>query len=75
MSNIVNTNQVSVADYQDAVDSYTGWCVSCKEFTTSCVEPDAEHYECEECSKSTVYGAEQAMMLGLIDLKEDEGTS
>jgi Zn finger protein HypA/HybF involved in hydrogenase expression len=62
--------KVTEADYEEAVDSYTGWCKTCKAFTTSCVEPDAEDYECEACGANTVVGAEDALMLGLITFGE-----
>jgi len=57
---------VSCGDYQDAVDSYTGWCRDCREFTRGCTEPDAEDYECPSCGERRVMGAEQAMLLGYI---------
>ena len=63
---------VKEADYVDATDSYTGWCKTCKAFTTGCVEPDAEDYECEACGANTVVGAEDALMLGLIVFEEGE---
>ncbi len=58
--------EVSEADYQDAVDSYTGWCKVCKEFTRGSTEPDAEGYDCEVCGEKEVVGAEQALLLGYI---------
>lgn len=59
-------HKVKEADYLEAVDSDMGWCVECKEFTTGMVEPDAREYDCDDCGQPTVYGAEQALMEGLI---------
>jgi hypothetical protein len=63
---------VSEADYLDAVESNLGWCTTCQEFTTSCVEPDAERYKCELCDSPTVYGAEQALLLSLMTFGGDD---
>lgn len=55
-------------EYQDAVDSYMGWCTTCEQFTTGCVEPDAEGYRCEKCDEHTVMGAEQALICMEIEI-------
>ena len=63
---------VTEADYVEATDMYLGWCPSCGEFTGECVEPDVslEHaYACLVCSEF-VYGAEQALLEGLIEVIE-----
>lgn len=58
--------RISEQDYLEAVDSDTGWCDNCQEFTNSMVEPDAEGYTCDDCGMPTVCGAEQALILGKI---------
>ena len=58
--------KVKEADYVEACEEYLGWCTTCEEFTTGCVEPDAEGYECEACGERTVFGAEQALLTGKI---------
>jgi Zn finger protein HypA/HybF involved in hydrogenase expression len=60
---------VSEEDYVEATESYTGWCKECKEFTRDETEPDAEAYDCPECGKHTVVGAENALIMGLIEFK------
>lgn len=55
------------SEYFEATESYQGWCTECKDFTRDCTEPDAEGYDCPECESNTVVGAEQALLLGLID--------
>ena len=58
----------------DASENNEGYCVNCKEITTSGVEPDAENYPCEACEQNTVYGIEQAVLCGfLADLDGEEG--
>lgn len=48
-----------------------GICVHCEEPVFS-VEPDAEKYRCEFCGKRGVYGYEQALIMGFIEIiKED----
>lgn len=43
--------------------SNPGFCVGCGADADG-VEPDAERYECEECGKRSVYGAEQVLIMG-----------
>ena len=63
--------RVTEEGYLQAVESYTGWCKSCKAFTTGSVEPDAEDFECESCGEWAVVGAEEALMFDLIVFGED----
>jgi hypothetical protein len=62
-------------DYLDAVESNTGYCITCKEFTRECTEPDAEGYDCPECGKNTVMGAEQALVCDLLTFSEESEES
>jgi hypothetical protein len=59
---------ITEQEYIEHSDNYTGFCTDCQSFTTSCVEPDAEGYTCEECEKNTVCGTEQALIMGLVDI-------
>lgn len=54
--------KVPMEEYQEACDSYTGWCTTCEQFTRECTEPDAEGYDCPVCKENTVMGAEQALI-------------
>jgi len=58
--------------YRDCCDDYMGWCTECAEFTRHETEPDAEHYECPVCANKSVFGAEQALLLGYFDVVEEE---
>lgn len=60
--------EVSTEDYKNAEEENLGWCTECQEFTTGCCEPDAHNYECESCGEHTVFGAEEALLTGLITL-------
>lgn len=60
--------RVRLVDYEDAVESSLGWCPHCRAFTHECAEPDAECYECPECGKHDVCGAEHALLMGVIDV-------
>ena len=62
---------VTMSAYEESCDLYMGWCSECKDFTTEMCEPDAEDYECHNCGKNTAMGAEDALLRGLICLKED----
>jgi len=55
------------------VDSYmndgnVGFCLHCGAMKVG-VEPDAENYECDRCRRRKVYGLEQLLMLGLIEIR------
>jgi len=48
-----------------------GACISCGERAYG-VEPDARQYKCESCGAFTVYGLEELLIMGHIDLEENE---
>jgi len=41
-------------------DEYIGFCVKCGA-ERECCEPDANHYQCDECGKLSVFGAEELL--------------
>lgn len=47
-------------------DSNTGFCLECGEEADGC-EPDAEHYLCEACGAAEVFGAQEILMMGMVD--------
>ena len=63
--------QLSVAECHRASGSYEGFCTNCREITNSGVEPDARRYECESCGGRTVYGIEEALLMGAIEIAAD----
>lgn len=56
-------------DYAEASESNQGWCTFCKSFTNDFAEPDAQNYTCDVCGNPTVFGAEQALLTGLITFR------
>ena len=59
--------------YEEACESYEGWCKVCQDFTRAECEPDADKYPCPECKANTVVGAENALIMGLFEFSEEEG--
>lgn len=60
---------ISEEELSLAVEDHLGWCTVCKEFTHDTCEPDASEYECPVCFQRTVYGAENALIMGFIDFE------
>lgn len=56
--------RISVGQIMDAVESgdYMGICIACG-YEQEGVEPDARQYECEDCGKHKVYGAEELLLM------------
>ena len=50
---------------------YTGFCIACGE-PRDCCEPDASNYTCQTCDDDTVFGAEEIMIMGLVDWAANE---
>jgi hypothetical protein len=59
---------VSAEDYEQACEDCAGYCPHCESFTRDSTEPDAEGYDCENCGGNDVCGAEQALLIGWIDI-------
>ena len=47
--------------------SYEGWCTYCEDWTHDSCEPDARRYECPQCGNRTCYGAEELVIMGLVE--------
>ena len=61
-----NKIRFSLEDIETAMEDYDGYCLACGA-SKSNVEPDAENYHCDECDADKVYGAEQILIMGLVD--------
>ena len=61
---------LSLEEYSNESENYTGYCRICDKLTTSNVEPDALEYECEICDGYTVYGLENALIMGMIEFSK-----
>ena len=66
---MAESTRIPEAEYAEATESYQGWCKSCKKFTRDMTEPDARNYKCPVCDQHTVVGAENALIMGLIDFE------
>ena len=54
-------------EYREMCDDYLGYCISCG--AEGCeLEPDARNYVCEQCGESQVFGTEELMMMGQIEI-------
>lgn len=58
---------------EDAQDGTLGVCVKCGEIQGGC-EPDAEAYECDSGCGKYVYGIEEALIRGLVNLADEGGS-
>jgi len=59
-------------EYAAANHEMNGFCLACGAESMGPCEPDARNYPCEECGKNKVFGAEECMMMGVIDFVDDE---
>ncbi len=49
--------------------NYDGVCLACGKWQTGGCEPDARNYPCKRCKARQVHGAEQALIMGYLDIK------
>jgi hypothetical protein len=49
-----------------------GGCLACGEITYGGVEPDARKFECESCGAKQLYGLEELIVMGMIELSDEE---
>ena len=59
---------MGIEEYLELANSDTGWCVACGTEAYG-VEPDAREYTCENCGDNSVYGLEELMLIGLLEIK------
>jgi hypothetical protein len=56
----------SLEQFQEAQELQAGFCLDCGEMRENC-EPDAREYECDSCGEFQVYGAEELLLMGLVE--------
>ena len=44
-----------------------GFCIACGSEHHEC-EPDAREYHCNDCNKNKVYGAEELLIMGILEI-------
>jgi len=59
--------KITEQEYLEAVRNMEGYCTACEAFTREMCEPDAREYDCPDCGENTVYGAEEALIMGLFE--------
>ena len=65
-TNVKQVRRFKIEDVEEAMDCYMGFCVSCGA-PRECCEPDARNYPCEECGEKQVYGAQELIMMNLVE--------
>lgn len=60
-------------DYHMHNNSSDGGCLACGAITDGGCEPDARNYPCDACGAKQVFGIEELMICGKIEITEDEG--
>ena len=63
---MTKAKRITLEQYQEADEMLLGFCALCGAERGGC-EPDARKYECEQCGKNTVYGAQMFLEAGLVD--------
>lgn len=58
-------------EYEDHSTDNDGFCTECDKITTSSIEPDAMNENCPECDRNHVYGVENALVYGYIEITDD----
>ena len=54
-------------EYREADDDHEGRCVASGAVATL-VEPDARGYACEVCGAKSVFGLEELVLMGVLDI-------
>jgi hypothetical protein len=64
------TVTVTEDEYLIHSDEYDGLCAACGAIAHGGVEPDAENHTCESCGSARVFGFEQALICGFVEIVE-----
>lgn len=63
---------ITTTEYHDLVSNHCGFCIKCGEINEHFHEPDAQNYRCESCEAEESFGVSQALIMGLIEIKDEE---
>lgn len=55
----------------DILEGNQGACLACGEIHHG-IEPDARNYECEVCGENQVFGLEELLLMGKIELIDED---
>jgi hypothetical protein len=64
--------KMSMEEFQTGNEECNGICLACHEIQYGGCEPDARRYKCESCGARKVYGLEEALLMGRLDIEEDD---
>lgn len=59
--------EMSQDEFHEADEGSIGYCIRCGSDCDGC-EPDARRYRCEACSKTSVYGTQELLIMGLVEI-------
>lgn len=54
-------------EYNEMRNNYEGYCLTCGEIGYE-LEPDARNYTCKECDTTQVFGIEELLMMGQVEI-------
>ena len=57
--------KIPLEQYEELREEYIGICLKCGA-ERECCEPDAAHYECDECGAKRVFGMENLLIMGYV---------
>lgn len=63
---MANEVKFTLEQIEEAMESDVGFCIACGT-PRECCEPDAQNYPCEECGLYRVYGAQELLLMGLVE--------
>lgn len=63
--------RMTMSVWREARETYVGWCRTCGA-ERACTEPDARGYECESCGEPQVFGADEWVSAGWVEIFDDE---
>lgn len=55
-------------EYFVAMEEYWGICLNCEHIQEGGVEPDARNYPCENCDQNQIFGFEEALLMGKLEI-------
>jgi len=57
-------------EFREGNEGGLGYCVACGEEREDYTDPDAERCKCESCGQHQVYGLDNLLIMGHIDITE-----
>lgn len=64
--------KITDEDYDEAVADNQGFCSNCEAVVSENVEPDSYSIECPECGEEKMMGVEHALIMGEIEIYDED---